>query len=138
MFDTQRNNKVNYIGNKKVNLNELSYKLPEPKYYGYPVQQIKLLLRSYFIYDTVSINEWSLVVKWHNMSSCPIMLNQKSQVLNEFLKFEYPDYLKQSVYDLPHIEFVISSNKPEGKVNSKFLVGYLPIVNLHKDYVYSE
>ena len=38
MFDTQRANKVNYVGNKKVNLNNLSYKLPEPKYYGYGVE----------------------------------------------------------------------------------------------------
>jgi hypothetical protein len=38
MFDTQRANKVNYVGNKKVNLNDLSYKLPEPKYYGHPVE----------------------------------------------------------------------------------------------------
>jgi len=28
MFDSQRTNKVNYIGNKKVNLNNLAYKLP--------------------------------------------------------------------------------------------------------------
>ncbi len=38
MFDSERTNKVNYIGNKKINLNSLSYKLPEPKYYGLPVK----------------------------------------------------------------------------------------------------
>lgn len=38
MFDSERSNKVNYIGNKKINLNSLSYKLPEPKYYGLPIK----------------------------------------------------------------------------------------------------
>lgn len=37
LFDTDRLNKVTYQKNK-VNLNDLTYKLPQPKYYGHPVQ----------------------------------------------------------------------------------------------------
>jgi hypothetical protein len=47
MFDTERLNKVttanrpsnsyNNLGNK-ANLNSLEYKLPEPKYFGYPLE----------------------------------------------------------------------------------------------------
>ncbi len=49
MFDTERKNKVNFIGNKRVNLNDLRYKLPEPKYHGDGVEEVKILLRSFFI-----------------------------------------------------------------------------------------
>lgn len=90
MFDTQRANKVNFIGNKKVNLNDLAYRLPEPKYYGYPVEEIKLLLKGIFISDTVPLNDWNLVVKWHNMTSERVVINQKNQNLNEFVRFKYP------------------------------------------------
>jgi hypothetical protein len=134
MFDTERANKVNFIGNKKVNLNDLRYKLPEPKYYGDAVHEVKILLKSFFISETVSISGWNLVVRWHNTSSSQIIVSHKSQILNEFIKFEYPKYLKESSYDLPDLEFIIAPEREEGR----FLVGYLPIIHLHKDSVYCE
>ncbi len=103
MFDTERKNKVNFIGNKRVNLNDLKYKLPEPKYYGDGVQEVKILLRSFFISETVSISGWRLNVRWHRSSSSEIVVTHKNQVLNEFVKLEYPKYLKENSYDLPHL-----------------------------------
>ncbi len=73
-------------------------------------------------------------MRWHNLSSSQIALTHKSQVLNEFVKFEYPQYLKENSYDLPHIEFIIAPSTGQ----ERFFIGCLPIINLHKNHVYCE
>lgn len=55
------------MNNNKNNLNLLPYKLPVQKYYGHRVQSIKLFIRSFCIFDTVSMLKCCLVVKWHNI-----------------------------------------------------------------------